>query len=104
MLARVTLAVGPQQDALLVPKDALVLGGPSPVVMVVQTDPETKQSIVNSVPVAVGVADGPLIQVSGSLQKGQEVVVLGNERIFPGQRVIPVPVSTAKDKLGGNRK
>ena len=35
MFARVTLPTGAKQDALFVPKDALVLGGPSPVVYVV---------------------------------------------------------------------
>ncbi len=30
MYARVTLPTGPTQNALLVPKDALVLGGPQP--------------------------------------------------------------------------
>ncbi|GIX03602.1 MAG: hypothetical protein KatS3mg113_0608 [Planctomycetaceae bacterium] len=39
MLARVTLAVGEVQQALLVPKDALVLGGPTPMVYVVTPPP-----------------------------------------------------------------
>jgi RND family efflux transporter MFP subunit len=87
MLARATLAVGPVQQALLVPKDAIVLGGPTPIVMVVSADPQSKQSVAVSVPVQLGVTDGALIQVTGELQVGQPVIVMGNERVRPGQPV-----------------
>lgn len=94
MLARVTLPTGARQKALLVPKDALVLGGEQPLLWVV--DPQTvetvkdpnsgqerKQAPVQGVPVRLGVADGELIQVEGNLRKGHLVVVRGNERIMP---------------------
>ena len=81
MLARVTLAVAPPKQAMLVPKDALVLGGPVPVVYVVAADPQTRQLIASPVPVQLGVADGDQMQVLGNLQVGQTVVVRGNERL-----------------------
>jgi len=91
MLARVAMAVGERQKALLVPKDALVLGGPSPMVFVVDADPKNpKARMVRPVPVQVGVAAGGLIEVRGPLKRGQQVVVEGNERIFPGMPVIIV--------------
>ena len=87
MLARVTLAVGPPIQALLVPKDALVLGGPQPSLMVVTMDPKTKQETVRPVPVQLGVTDGSLIQVIGNLVPTDKIVVIGNERVRPGQPI-----------------
>jgi RND family efflux transporter MFP subunit len=92
MLARVTLGVGPPKPALLVPKDALVLGGPSPVVYVLGSDPQSGGTVAALVPVQLGVADGHEMQVSGNLQAGQKVIVRGNERLQPGA---PVQVADA---------
>jgi RND family efflux transporter MFP subunit len=100
MLARVTLPTGAKQQALLVPKDALVLGGQTPVVYVVNSsDPADKTGQAAPVPVELGVATGDLIQVTGAVTAGQYVVVQGNERLQPGQpvnitRVIEVPDAT----------
>lgn len=85
MLARVTLTVGRRMPTLLVPKDALVLGGPSPSVIVAVTDPKTKQTTARAVPVQIGAAYGRLIQVTGQLEQGDLVVVQGNERLRSGQ-------------------
>lgn len=90
MLARVTLAIGPPVQALLVPKDSLVLGGSQPSLMVVTTDPETKQETVRPVPVQLGVTDGSLIQVTGNLAPTDKIVVIGNERVRPGQPIAAV--------------
>ena len=90
MLSRVTLPTGARLRALLVPKDALVLGGRSPVVYVVGTDKaDSKKQVVRPVPVRLGVASGSLIQVTGEIAAGQKVVVQGNERLRPGQAVTP---------------
>ncbi|MFQ5844465.1 MAG: efflux RND transporter periplasmic adaptor subunit, partial [Planctomycetota bacterium] len=83
MLARVRLGIGDPERALLVPKDALVLGGPSPVVFVV--DPQA--GTVRRVPVRLGVSAGERIQVRGEVVAGDRVVVRGNERLHPGARV-----------------
>lgn len=81
MFARVTLPVGQPELATFVPKDSIVLGGPTPVVY--RVDGQTVQPI----PVQLGVASGGLMQVAGDLQAGQTVVVEGNERLTPGQSV-----------------
>ncbi len=89
MFARVTLPVGNRVKAIMVPKDALVLGGPAPVVYAL--DPEAgdaKRGKVRQVQVVLGVASGGLIQVEGSLAAGQQVVVRGNERLRPNQAVV----------------
>jgi multidrug efflux pump subunit AcrA (membrane-fusion protein) len=112
MMARVTLPVGQSHDALLLPKDAVVFGGPSPVVYVVEPapppsavpGPSTKAApgakappnaappadpnapppeVVRPVPVVLGIADGNLVEVTGDLKPGDRVVTLGNERLRP---------------------
>lgn len=89
MLARAVLPTGPKQSALLVSKDALVLGGPAPMIYVVDHGKgEQKQGKARAVPVRVGVSEGRLIQVMGDLQPGQQVVIRGNERLRPGQDVV----------------
>jgi multidrug efflux pump subunit AcrA (membrane-fusion protein) len=90
MLARVVLPTGKTQEALLVPKDALVLGGrEGPVVFVFQPDTANHtQGTVRPVVVQLGVAEGSWIQVSGALEAGQRVVSEGNERLRPGQEVV----------------
>jgi RND family efflux transporter MFP subunit len=110
MYARVMLPTGERQSAKLVFKDALVLGGPQPVVIVVDAaGAEAKQGKARPVPVQLGVADGRMIEVRGDLQPNQLVVVQGHERLRPGQDVQiqrvdppdgpPVNRTTAKDQL-----
>ncbi len=89
MLARLTLRTGQAQQALLVPKDALVLQGKEPIVWIVNKDSigsadnGMQQGNVRPVPVQLGVADGDLIQVQGDVRAGDLVIVKGNERIAP---------------------
>jgi multidrug efflux pump subunit AcrA (membrane-fusion protein) len=92
MLAHVTLAVGQPQPVLLVPKDALVLGGRTPLVYVVEGNSKSKQATVRAAAVELGVADQGDIQVIGDLKAGQQVVVRGNERLRPG-----LPVTVVKN-------
>lgn len=87
MLARVLLAVGKPHSALLVPKNALVLGGRTARVFVLKNDGETKETTAHPVEVELGGADGGLIQVIGKLREGDQVVVEGNERLRPGAAV-----------------
>ena len=96
MLARVTLPTGSRKKALLVPKDALVLGGPRPIIFVVVPDRQNpKKSVVRPVSVDLGVASGRMIQVTGEVRAGQQVVVQGNERLRPGQKVVTRPAGVA---------
>lgn len=88
MFARVTLPVGVTEAALLVPKDALVLGNDKPQVFAFQPDDQSgRTGKVTIVPVTLGVAMGERIQVHGDLKPGQLVVVEGNERLRPGELV-----------------
>lgn len=93
MFARVRLAVGAEVDAVLVPKDALVLGRGRP--QVYRVDPETSK--VQPVQIELGIAHDGMVQVYGELQPGMRVVVRGNERLRPGQKVL----DAAAPKGGG---
>jgi membrane fusion protein (multidrug efflux system) len=97
MFARVELPVDQKSQVLLVPKDALVLGGSQPVVFVLMKDDKTKKTTVRSVPVQLGIAAKSLIEVRGDLKATDQVVVEGNERLRPGAEV---KVSTESSPLG----
>lgn len=106
MLARAELAVGQSPNALIVPKDAIVFGGPKPIVWVIQPDSispgEGNMQTANAIPVPVttGAEDDDWIEVSivsssrsnapnaaetksvGSLLTAESsVIIRGNERI-----------------------
>lgn len=89
MLARVDLPAGSAKRLPLVPKDALVLSQGKRRVFIVEPDPKKpEEGIAKEVAVDLGIASGNLIQVSGKLKAGQAVVIVGNERLMDGQRVL----------------
>src|SRR5207237_9649945 len=63
MFARVTLAVGKPTACVLVPKDAVVLGGPQPLVFIVSSG--GAKTVVRPVPVTLGAAQGAWIAAIG---------------------------------------
>jgi RND family efflux transporter MFP subunit len=93
MLARAMLPVGRRKEALLISKDAIVLGNRGPTVYVIDRDPKTPNSgTVRSVPVELGAAYDGEIEVNGlspqqPIKPGDLVVTEGNERLRPGQGV-----------------
>ena len=96
MLAEVSLRVGSQVKGMFVPKDAVVINGRRQQIFVVPgkgTEPTMPQAL----EVQLGVTEGEAVQiVNPPLQPGQQVIVEGNERIYPGMPVVPVKkVSTA---------
>ena len=99
MLAQVVLPTGPTREATLVPKDALVLGGPKPLIWVVDPNQAASDggsgmltSTATATPIELGVADGDLIQVIEGVPEAFSVVVLGNERIVPAIPGAEAPV------------
>jgi HlyD family secretion protein len=87
MFARVALPVGGQkQEALLVPKDSLVLGGQAGR-MVWVVDGNEEGGKVRPVPVQEGASFDTWTQAKGQLNEGDLVVAEGNERLQPGQPV-----------------
>lgn len=92
MLTHVHFAVGGAPgEGLMVPKDALVLGGPAPLVYVVRSGMTDQPPTAQPVAVELGPANGNWIQVKGELAAGEQVVTRGNERLRPGQPVNILP-------------
>ena len=88
MLARVTLPIGPRTQNRLVPKDALVLGGASPTVWVVDFGKDRSSGTVRPVPVRPGISSGSKSAIGSELPPGTMVVAEGNERLQPGAAVV----------------
>lgn len=83
MLAQVSLALGSSREVLLVPRDALVVNQAGESVYKVEGD------AASPVPVKSGRASGTLVEVSSDgLEEGDRVVVRGNERLMPGQKIV----------------
>jgi len=90
MLARAWMPVGAAGSVMVVPKDALVLGGPKPLVFCIDpSGPST--GAVRPVEVALGAAVEGHVAVRGGLEPGMLVVVRGNERLRPGMLVTFTP-------------
>jgi multidrug efflux pump subunit AcrA (membrane-fusion protein) len=103
MLARVTLPTGPVQETLLVPKDSLVISPGATRVFVVgppqapaaagggAKNPATSAAagssppalVARAIPVVVSDAAASWIAITGDLKAGDQVVVVGNERLRP---------------------
>ena len=79
---RVAVPTSNARNALVVPRDALVLRPEGITVFVVDKDQKARQ-----VTVITGIGSGDQIEVSGDLHDGDMVIVRGNERLRPGQSV-----------------
>ena len=84
MLAKLSLPIGKNTEMIVVPKDAIVLGGSKPVVFVVDSS-NPKSPKAKSVEVVLGISSGDSIAVTGALTERLQVVVRGNERLKDGQ-------------------
>lgn len=89
MSARVYVQLkGGESEALLVPRDAVVLkaDGSRLVWRVQKQDEQTK---VNPVTVSIGRAVGGQLEIlDSSLKPGEQIILLGNESLRPGQSVV----------------
>ncbi len=81
MLARVKLILSTSAETLQVPKDAIVREQSGDVVY--RVDGDTAQLV----QVRTGRSNGNRIEVQGDLKAGDQVVVRGNERLAPGQKL-----------------
>ena len=79
---RVSIPISDAREALVVPRDALVLRPEGISVFVLDQDRKAKQ-----ISVTTGIGSGQLIEVSGDLKDGDTVITRGNERLQPGQAV-----------------
>ena len=89
MVSRVTLRIDRPHQGLVIPKDALVLRGGNTFVF------RVNEGTVDQIPVTAVLHVEGLVEIEGPVQAGMDVVVEGNERLFPGQpvRVLDAPVA-----------
>jgi membrane fusion protein, multidrug efflux system len=82
MLVRATLSLKRQFTSLAVSKDAIVRQGASTMIYTIADGKAAP------IPVQIGSTSGSMVSVTGpGLQEGTPIVVLGNERIYPGATV-----------------
>jgi RND family efflux transporter MFP subunit len=79
---RVSVPTSNAREALVVPRDALVLR-PNGISLFVVGEDQTARQVV----VTTGIDAGDRIEVNGDLSDGDIVIVRGNERLRPGQSV-----------------
>jgi RND family efflux transporter MFP subunit len=79
---RVSVPTSNVRDALVVPRDALVLRSEGISVFVIDKDQKAKQVMVTT-----GIGAGQKIEVTGDLADGDTVVIRGNERLRSEQTV-----------------
>ncbi len=96
MEAQINLPRSTSNDALLVPRDAVIKRFGSDVIFIVETaDNESKAAMY---PITVHLYDNSMASISAKdptsekkLKAGMPVIVKGNERVFPGQTVSVQP-------------
>lgn len=97
MLGKATMIVGVPRELMVISTDAIVLGGPEPVVFKIVAG--EKGTNVVSVPVKLGSRIGSWVEVSADLKAGDQVVVQGNERLRNNDAVVITRTTTAKPQL-----
>ena len=80
---RVAIPVDTTRTVVAVPRDALVIREEGISVFRI-IDGETAELV----PVTIGISNDDLIEIKGNIKPGDRVVVRGNERLQPGQKVI----------------
>jgi len=101
MFARVWLPVEQRENVTLVPQDAIVLGGPVPIVYIAERDPAAPgMGKAKLMPVQLGTAFDNYIEVTSPIAPGTEVVIEGNERLRPDQPIRIVDAS--RQPAGGS--
>lgn len=86
MLGKASVQIGAAKDMMLVKKDALVLGGRQPTVFKIIEQGD----VTTAIPIAIttGATVGDWIQITGNINSNDMIVLYGNERLRPGQRLL----------------
>jgi membrane fusion protein (multidrug efflux system) len=108
-LARVRLVVDVREDALLVPKDAIIEESGREYVFTIEerpVDPENApddaaletgtQLVAKRLPVETGLEEGPRIEVKAGIEPDRPIVTLGREALREGS---PVRITTSEEEL-----
>lgn len=105
MFARVNVVFATNEQAIVIPEEAVVPQGNRQTVLVVQRPPEgdTSPPTVQRVEVQLGVRRGAMVQVLKGLEPGQTVVVAGQQRLQrDGVAVRIVDLNAPRGGQGGS--
>ncbi len=83
MTARVILTLGARDDVLAIPRDALLDG----YLFVVKDSTAERRNV------AVGLIGDDYVEIVKGLEEGEQVVVVGQQRLAGGEKVNPIPGS-----------
>jgi len=97
MFVRAAVPSGPAVDALVVPKDAIVLRGPVSMVFVIRETPQGLVAMPLPVEIVSEILDRAAVRAPG-LEAGDLVVVRGNEYMFSPT---PVAIIPRENSAGG---
>ena len=81
MLVRIIMEIGRRENVLVIPQDAVQQEKGSSIVYLAKNDTAQVVSI------KTGLQTANLIEISGQIQEGDSVIILGNEIVFPGVKI-----------------
>ena len=82
---RAAVAVGRPKSALAVPTDAITIRDGHDFVCIAAA------GVATFVPVTTGQREGGHVEIGGDVKAGDRVVIRGNERLMPGQKIVEAP-------------
>lgn len=94
MFVRAEITLETRAQVVSIPRDALVYRESGMAVFVV------RDSIVELLPVTIGIESGAIVEVASGLSGGEEVVILGQHNLQRGTLVRPVADSTSRQREG----
>jgi membrane fusion protein (multidrug efflux system) len=96
MSANVSVVLSQRPDAVTVPNEAVFSEGGLNYVYLVNAD-----STVTKQPLTLGTRLADAVEVVKGVEAGQRVVAAGHQKLFPGAKVIPVPMGGGEDAAAG---
>jgi len=85
MSANVSVILNERPEALTIPNEAVFAAGNQSFVFVVNADSTVKQ-----VPISTGLQLSDVLEVTGGLEQGMQVIKAGHQKLFEGAKVMPV--------------
>ena len=83
MTARVSINLGEKKDALVIPEDALL----DSYLFVVEDSTAERRDVI------VGLIGDEYVEIVDGITEGEQVVVIGQQRLAGGEKVNPIPRS-----------
>jgi len=85
MSANIVVVLNERPNALVIPNQAVFATGDQSFVYIVQKD-----STVSQVPITLGLQLSDVVEVLNGLQNGMQVVQAGQQKLYPGAKIIPM--------------